>query len=101
MIELILLLQADSEIQGAFNRYEEIQSGRGEVFLRQLDLAFGIVRRNPEIGSKYGMNYRRILVRGFPYGVFYQVQPARIIVAAVLDLRQSPDRLRKRLQSGG
>ncbi len=40
MIELILLLQADLDIQAAFNRYEDYQSGRGEVSMRQLDAAW-------------------------------------------------------------
>ena len=34
MIELILLLQADLDIQAAFERYEDYQQGRGEVFMR-------------------------------------------------------------------
>jgi toxin ParE1/3/4 len=97
MTELILLLEADSDIQSAFNRYEEIQLDRGTLFIRQLDLALGFIRRHPKIGSKYGKRYRRMLIRGFPYGVFYDVQPTRIIVAAVLDLRQSPEAVRRRL----
>jgi plasmid stabilization system protein ParE len=97
MSSLILLFQADSDIQSAFNRYEEIQSGRGGVFLRQLDLAFAVLKRNPGIGRPYGGSYRRFLVRGFPYGVFYQVQPTRIVVAAVIDLRQDPEMIRRNL----
>ena len=42
MIELILLLQAELDIQSAFNRYKDIQSGRGEVFIRQLDGALSL-----------------------------------------------------------
>src|ERR1035438_9592278 len=34
MIELVLLLQADLDIQAAFERYEDYQQGRGEVFMR-------------------------------------------------------------------
>ena len=97
MSSLILLFQADSDIQSAFNRYEEIQSGRGEIFLRQLDLVFGVVKRNPEIGRPYGGSYRRFLVRGFPYGVFYQTQTTRVVVAAVMDLRQDPEMIRRKL----
>jgi hypothetical protein len=39
-IELILLQQqADADIQAAFDRYEDYQEGRGELFMRQLDAA--------------------------------------------------------------
>ncbi|HEY6225890.1 MAG TPA: type II toxin-antitoxin system RelE/ParE family toxin [Verrucomicrobiae bacterium] len=97
MKELILLWQADSDIQAAFNRYQEYQAGRGEVFIRHLDLAFELLRQNPEIGPVYEGPYRRLLLHDFPYGIFYQVQPTRIIIAAVADLRQDPQMIRKKL----
>src|SRR5205823_13843429 len=97
MIELILLLQADLDIQTAFNRYEDFQAGRGEVFIRQLDAALTLLRTHPEIAPVYGGPYRRMLIRDFPYGIFYQPQPARIVVAAVMDLRQDPDTIRRKL----
>jgi plasmid stabilization system protein ParE len=97
MIPLILLLQADLDIQSAYNLYEDFQAGRGELFLRQLDLALGLMRRNPQIGKAYAKAYRRMLIRGFPYGIFYQQQPTRIIVAAIMDLRQDPRVIRRKL----
>ena len=51
MTELILLVQADQDIQTAFNRYEEFQEGRGEVFMRHLDAAFSLLRQHPEIAA--------------------------------------------------
>jgi hypothetical protein len=41
MTDLILLLQADLDIQTAFERYEDYQAGRGEFFMQQLDSAIG------------------------------------------------------------
>ena len=97
MTELILLLQADLDIQAAFGRYEEYQTGRGEVFMRQLDAALTLLREYLEIAPVYKGPYRRMLIRNFPYGIFYQVQPKRLVVAAILDLRQNPTSLRRRL----
>jgi plasmid stabilization system protein ParE len=97
MTDLILLLQADLDIQAAFNRYEDFQEGRGEVFMRQLDAALTLLRQHPEIAPAYGNRYRRMLIRDFPYGIFYQVQPARIVVAAIMDLRQDPETIRRKL----
>jgi len=71
MTELILLLQADLDIQAAFERYENYQPGRGEVFMRQLDAAFTLLRQHPEIAPVYAGPYRRMLTREFPYGFFY------------------------------
>ena len=97
MIDLILLLQADLDIQAAFDRYEDYQPGRGEVFMRQLDAAFTLLRRQPEMAPVYAGSYRRMLIRDFPYGVFYEAQPTRLIVAAVMDLRQDPRTIRRKL----
>ena len=97
MTNLILLLQADLDIQAAFERYEEFQAGRGEVLMRQLDAALTLLRKHPEIAPVYAGSYRRMLVRDFPYGIFYVAQPTRIIVTAIMDLRQDPQAIRRKL----
>ena len=97
MTELILLLQADLDIQAAFGRYEDVQPGRGEVFLHQLDGSLTLLRAHPEIAPVYTGPYRRLLMRDFPYGIFYQAQPSRIVIAAIMDLRQDPETIRRKL----
>ncbi len=97
MTDLILLLQADLDIQAAFSRYEDYQEGRGEVFMRQLDAAFTLLRQHPEIAPVYAGPYRRMLIREFPSGIFYQTQPLRIVVSAIMDLRQDPQTIRRKL----
>ena len=97
MIDLILLLQADADIQAAFDRYEDYQSGRGEVFLRQLDVTLTLLRRHPELAAVYAGPYRRMLMRDFPCGIFYATQPTRIVVVAIMDLRQNPGTIRRKL----
>ncbi len=97
MNELILLLKAEVDVQSAYARYEDYQSGRGEVFVSRLDAAFTLIRLYPEIAGQVAKGYRRMLIRDFPYGIFYKLQGQRIIVTAVLDLRQDPEVLRKRL----
>lgn len=100
MTGLILLLQADQDIQTAFNRYEEFQAGRGEIFLRHLDAALTLLRQHPELAPVYAGRYRRLLVRDFPYGIFYVIQPTRIVVSAILDLRQNPEAIRRKVTGG-
>lgn len=91
MTDLILLRQADDDIQTAFNRYEEIQEGRGELFMRQLDATLSLLRQHPDIAPVYSGRYRRMLIRDFPYVIFYEVQPKRIVVGAIVDLRQNTE----------
>ena len=97
MTELIFLHSADADIQAAFEYYEEVQPGRGEVFMQHLDAAVGGLKTFPEIARVFSGSYRRLLVPGHPYGVFYSVVGRRVIVSAVMDLRQNPETIRRRL----
>jgi hypothetical protein len=65
--------------------------------MRHLDWALGQLRDFPEIAPIFHGSYRRLLVQGFPYGVFYTIEGRRIIIAGVLDLRQDPKIVRQRL----
>ena len=69
--ELVFLLSADAGIQAAHDFYEEFQAGRGEVFIRRLDVALGRLRAFPESAPVFAEPYRRLLVHGFPVGIFY------------------------------
>ena len=97
MTDLILLWQADNDIQAAFNRCEEYQPGRGEIFMRHLDATFTVMRLHPKLARFYAAPYRRCLLRDFPYGIFYEAQPKRLIVAAIMDLRQDPRSILQKL----
>ena len=98
MSELVFLFSADGDIQTAFEFYESVQAGRGEIFMRHLDVAFGRLRTFPEIAPIFYEAYRRLLVHGFPYGIFYVIEGRRIIVSSVMDLRQDPNIIRQRLR---
>lgn len=66
--------------------------------MRHLDVAFGQLRTFPEIAPVFHESYRRLLVHGFPYGIFYSLEGGRIIVSGVMDLRQDPEAMRRRLR---
>ncbi len=101
MSELVFLFSADVDIQTAFEFCEECQVGRGEVFLRHLNLCFGRLRAFPEIAPVFHGSYRRLLVNGFPFGIFYTIEGQRIVVSCVMDLRQNPKIIRRRLGDPG
>jgi plasmid stabilization system protein ParE len=96
--ELVFLFSADADIQKAYELYENWQEGRGTVFMLHLDVAFAYLRRFSEIGPVFHGNYRRLLVPHFPCGIFYSIEGKRIIIAAVMDTRQDPDAIIRRLE---
>ena len=52
----------------------------------------------PQTAPVYIGRVRRQVMQRFPYGVFYEAHPTRILVAAILDLRQDPEKIRRRLR---
>jgi plasmid stabilization system protein ParE len=95
--ELVFLLSADLDIQRAHDFYEDCQEGRGTVFMGHLNECFGQLRAFPESGPRVHGNYRRLLVPGFPYGIFYTVEPRGIVINGVMDVRQDPEAIFRRL----
>lgn len=65
--------------------------------MRHLDITFAHLRTFPEIAPIFHRSYRRLLLPHFPYGIFYTLESGRIIIAAITDLRQDPDAIRRRL----
>jgi plasmid stabilization system protein ParE len=99
VIEVIFVAGAEADVQAAYERQESLREGAGDRFLRELDLCASLLSRYPRIGRPHRGIYRKLLVPDHPYGVFYTVNPSRIIIVAVLDLRQDPNAIEKRLQS--
>jgi toxin ParE1/3/4 len=98
-LKLIVRSEAEEDILGAVLWYEEREAGLGlEVtaeirasIARAVDnpLAYLRLRKKPEV--------RRVLVRRFPYRVFYIVRYDAVVVFAVLHAARHERHWRKRL----
>ena len=97
MKEIVFLLAADADVQSAFEYYDSHQPGRGELFMRHLDAALARVRVFSESAPIFYGEYRRLLIHGYPYAIFFTIVGPRLLVAAVMDLRQDPRTITKRL----
>ena len=98
MIEIVFVLAAEIDIQAAYEFHENCQSGRGELLLGSLNAALAQLSIYPEIGPRVHNSYRRLLVTGFPYGIFYVIEGKRLIVVGVLDLRRDPKAIHQCLE---
>ena len=79
---------AAAEIDRAYTWYQNVRVGLGDEFLGCIDAMVSRVARGP---ADYPMVYpevRRALVHRFPYAMFYLVEPGRVVVLAVLHVRQ-------------
>jgi plasmid stabilization system protein ParE len=69
--ELRVALEAEQDIADAYGWYERQRIGLGEEFLSRVDASIQNILRNPELHRVVYETYRRILVRRFPYAIFY------------------------------
>lgn len=99
MGELILLEGAEKDALTIYVSLFEEEPARAEKFSSTFDRALLDIQKFPEIGKRFHENLRRKLVPGFyDYGIFYVVETSRVVVHAVLNLRQDPDRILERLK---
>ena len=78
------------DLSAGFGYYEGQSKGLGEDFLSAVDASFGAIERYPEMFARVHGEVRRALVSRFPYGIFYRVEPKRIVVLAVLHTARDP-----------
>ena len=82
--------EAESDIEDAYNWYESQRKGLGEDFLLCIEEALSRASRNPAIYSVVYKEVRRVLIRRFPFGVFFIDGETKISVLAVLHARRNP-----------
>ena len=77
--------------------YEAQEAGLGEYFAACLRADMEGLRVSAGVHRVVYRDYHRLLSKVFPYGIFYTTDQERAIVWAVLDLRRSPEWIRRRL----
>ncbi len=88
--EIIVRREAQLETQDAFRYYEDKSDGLGFEFLRSLDASLQSVKRNPFAYQTIYKEARRVLLRKFPYALFYVVEENRIIFLACFNQKRNP-----------
>jgi plasmid stabilization system protein ParE len=88
--EIFVQRDAEREVQEVFDYYEEKSEGLGFEFLRSLDAALQSVKRNPLSYQTIYKESRRVLLRKFPYALFYVVEEKRIVVIACFNQKRHP-----------
>ena len=90
MPEIAFHADAAEEMQAAAAYYEEQQQGLGETFLNEIEEGLRRIQQFSRLWPIYEGEYRRYLLRRFPFGIIYRVDPEEILVIAVAHLRREP-----------
>ena len=70
--------------------YECKREGLGAEFENALEAALGRVRSLPETGKPIYSPFRRVPLRRFPYEVFNEFDPQRVLVGLVFHTARDP-----------
>ena len=92
-----LLSGADADLQEQFNRFEDYREGFGIEFMSTVEAYLTRLAIFPESAPIYRGSIRRQVMQKFPLGIFYEVHPTRIVILAILDLRQDEQNILRRL----
>ena len=88
---------AEAELVSAAQYFESHVETLGLEFVLAVRRASERILEFPDSGRPVGGRLRRTLVRGFPYGLLYRVEPSRILIVAVAHLHRRPGYWRSRL----
>jgi plasmid stabilization system protein ParE len=99
MIEgVIYTPEASSDVVEAYSWYEEQEPGLGEEFLRCVEAGLDRILRQPLMYPIAADEFRRALVRRFPFEIFYEPGASVITIYAVFHCSQDPEKWRNRLK---
>jgi plasmid stabilization system protein ParE len=94
-----LLPEAVADVAGAFAWYEQQRLGLGNELLKCLDEAYAQLAEHPLHYPIRFDSFRRILIRRFPYAVYFEHDEKAVFVHYVFHCSQNPERLARRLTS--
>jgi toxin ParE2 len=92
-----LLRIAQTELDEAIAYYESQLPGLGKGFLEEFISGTSRMQHFPEAWQPFGKEIRRCLLRRFPYGIIYIIDPAELIIVAVAHLHRKPGYWQDRL----
>jgi len=78
--------------------YEEQSPGLGAEYLRAVEIGIASAGRHPLIYAAVYRSVRRILLRRFPFALFFVVKDDAVVILACLHGKRHPDRLKSRVR---
>ena len=87
---LRFLPEVEEDIIGGYVWYEAKSSGIGGEFLRMFYASTGEILRNPLLCPKVYNEFRRRLLRRFPYAIYFMIEDNQIVVFGLFHCARDP-----------
>lgn len=96
MPEIAFHTNADEEMRTAAAYYEARERGLGDQFLDDVEEGLQRIQQFPRLWPIYEDDYRRYLLKRFPFSLIYRIDPEQIFLIAVAHLHRRPGYWRSR-----
>jgi plasmid stabilization system protein ParE len=96
-VEVRFAPEAAADVAAGFRWYDDQRSGLGSQFLDCVLACLERVRRTPDLYGRVHGEYRRALVRRFPYAVFYEIADGAVTVYCIVHTAREPSKWQSRL----
>jgi plasmid stabilization system protein ParE len=100
MIEVVIHTpEASLDVAESYGWYESREPGLGEEFLRCVEACVLLIQRHPEMFPLAVDEFRRALIRRFPFEIFYEASGEQLVIYAVFHCSRNPKVWRQRRAS--
>lgn len=96
--QVVFTPDADNDVAQSYGWYEKQEPGLGDEFLRCVEACIESIQRHPLLYRIAVDEFRRALIRRFPFEIFYETTDAAIVVYSVFHCSQAPAKWQERLK---
>ena len=90
--------EAEDDSYQGYAWYESRRIGLGREFITAVDACLQLISRNPKLYQTIYKDYRRAVVRRFPFSIIYEETDSEVTIYAIFGSRQKPNKWRERLE---
>ena len=95
---LRFLPEVEEDAISGYVWYESKSPGLGDEFLRMFYACVGEIPKNPLLYPKAHSEFRRRLLRRFPYAIYFMIKEDQIIVYGLFHCARDPRSIKMKLQ---
>lgn len=81
---------AEKELIDSRDYYDSLIFGLGKKFILEVEHIVNRIKNNPLAFPLYFNNYRKALLRKFPYSIIYKDDGSRVFILAVAHQKRKP-----------
>ena len=96
-VEVRLRPEAEQDLADAAAWYEDQRPGLGQQFLDEAQVTLSAIAERPLSYQLVHRTARRAVLRRFPFGIFYRLEPDRAVVVGILHGSRDPNSWKARI----